>query len=305
MARASGPRPGRLRRTTSVSASCIAGEHRREDRPPPPATRAGRATPWKVAARARKTSDAKQQPERAEPERPRQHDVGEEPEREHRPERRRRRAGGSPRRRRGSRARSGATHAAAGRERDQRRHDRDDAEAERAAPSRPTAGRRRGGLIAAASAGRLGPRRAAAGRSGRPGPRSAPARHRADHPHEVEPAVVGGEADPLPAVGADDHLADQDVGRVEPAVAGADHPVAGAQLVAPGRRTRAPAPGRCRRRRSRAGPRGARSPGTRLERVGEEDDPRRALADAGDPADEPEPVDHRRAVGDAVDARRR
>ena len=124
---------------------------------------------------------------------------------------------------------------------------------------------------------------------------------RAHHPDEVEPPVVRRQQHALPPVGAGRHPPDQDVRRVEPAVARAHHPVAGIELVdlvdELERRGGGVVAGH-----DRPLPRGADHRRHPARGVGQEDDPRRPLADAGDPPDEPRPVERRRSVGDAVDA---
>jgi hypothetical protein len=124
-------------------------------------------------------------------------------------------------------------------------------------------------------------------------------RPRADHPDEVQPPEVGGEPDPLPPVGRGDELADQDLGREEPAVARRDDPVAGPHavgLLEEVEHRQRPVVAR----QDRALARGLDDHRHPARGVGEKQDARRALAGPRDPPDEPEAVDGHRAVLDAV-----
>ncbi len=125
-------------------------------------------------------------------------------------------------------------------------------------------------------------------------------RRAADDADEVEQAEVGGEANAVAAVGVEEDLADEDVGRVEAAVAGGDDAVAGAERVALVDEVEGGGGAVV------AGDEGALAGGTddggnAARGVGEEEDARRSLGDAGDAADEAEAVEDGRAVGDAVE----
>ena len=198
----------------------------------------GKGAPWKRAARGPEPFGGEERARaRRGPSGRDEHHVGEEPEAERPPRAARWRAGGSPRRSRARRAGRAATSPPPGpsgisaawtatRPRPSKSAGLD------ASGAGPRGCRGHCGRLRVAGAGCAASDRAD---QRRPAPSTVAAGPGADHADEVEPAVVGGEAHALAAVGADDHLADQDVRRIEAAVAGADHPVAGAAARRSGR----------------------------------------------------------------------
>ncbi len=121
----------------------------------------------------------------------------------------------------------------------------------------------------------------------------------AQHPQELQPFIIGRQADPQPVGGVGGDFADQQAGGKHPAIAGTDHPVAGAHLIGVFQKVDQRCCGivtrhqhglarRLDMRRNRTG------------RVGQQDHPGGGLADARNTPHQPEPVHCRPAIPDAI-----